>query len=143
MKEEWRSAAMECGGLFIPPVGTVLMLELFVGNWDYIRHIPVCIARRHTQNECACTGIIIIIIIIIGVEVFRSNSYFGAGTGPVLFAHLNCIGTESTLSDCSTSSSYPFGIGHYDAGVRCNGVAVTGKPYTLTCLPMTWPYNII
>ena len=50
MKEEWRYAAMECGGLFILPVGTVLMLELFVGNWDYIKHIPVRIARLHAQN---------------------------------------------------------------------------------------------
>ena len=51
MKEEWRSAAMECGGLFILPAGTVLMLELLVGNWDYIRHIPVCIARHACMLE--------------------------------------------------------------------------------------------
>ena len=62
----------------------------------------------------------------IGVEVFRSNSYFGAGTGPVLFANLNCDGTESTLGDCSYSSYY-YGISHSDAGVRCSRVAITSK----------------
>ena len=59
--------------------------------------------------------------------MFHSNSYFGAGTGPVLFAYLNCSGTESALSDCSTTSSYYYGIGHSDAGVRCNRNAVISK----------------
>ena len=63
---------------------------------------------------------------LIGVEVFFYN-YFGAGTGPVLFAYLNCRGTESTLSDCGTLGSYYFGIGHSDAGVRCNRTAVTSN----------------
>ena len=67
-----------------------------------------------------------LIIFKLGIEVFRSNSYFGEGTGPVLFANLNCDGTESTLSDC-TYSSYYFTISHSDAGVRCNRVAVTSK----------------
>ena len=61
MKEEWRSAAMECGEQLIMEDGTVLMLELFVGNWDYIRHIPVCIAR-HACSKLMLTGIIIIIL---------------------------------------------------------------------------------
>ena len=54
--------------------------------------------------------------------MFRSNSYFGAGSGPVLFANLNCDGTESTLNDCSYSSYY-FTISHSDAGVRCFATA--------------------
>ena len=61
-----------------------------------------------------------------GVELLYTN-YFGSGSGPILFGYLNCDGTESRLSDCSTYSSFPFGVSHTsDAGVRCQS-AVTGK----------------
>ena len=60
-----------------------------------------------------------------GVEVFY-NSYFGAGTGPIVFTYLNCGGTESSLYGC-TYSSYYFGASHSrDAGVRCKITAITG-----------------
>ena len=36
MKEEWRSAAMECGGLSGMEGGTVVMQLLPVGNLDFI-----------------------------------------------------------------------------------------------------------
>ena len=42
MKEEWRSAAMECGGLSGMEDGTVLMLLLLVGSLDCISHTLVC-----------------------------------------------------------------------------------------------------
>ena len=57
--------------------------------------------------------------------MFHYN-YFGAGTGPVLFSYLDCDGTESTLSDCySSTSTYLYS--HSDAGVRCNRIAITSK----------------
>ena len=37
MKEEWRSAAMECGGLSGVEDGTVMMLLSFADNLDFIR----------------------------------------------------------------------------------------------------------
>ena len=44
----------------------------------------------------------------------------GSGLGPVLYAYLGCIGNETSLSQCSTLRSFPFGIGHFgDVGVRC------------------------
>ena len=56
------------------------------------------------------------------------NSYFGIGTGPILYAYLNCDGTENTIDDCGRTSSYYFGARHFDdAGVRCNRVTTTGK----------------
>ena len=62
----------------------------------------------------------------IGVEVFYS--YFGAGTGPILYTNLHCDGTESRLDDCRASSSFYFGASHYsDAGVRCQRPATTSK----------------
>ena len=62
-----------------------------------------------------------------GIDLLYT-SYFGRGSGPILFAYLNCDGTESRISDCSTYSSYPFGAGHSsDAGVRCQPPTVTSK----------------
>ena len=65
--------------------------------------------------------------IFIGVEVFHGG-YFGRGTGPILYAYLNCDGTETALADC-TYSYYPY---HYishstDVGVRCNRNTVNSK----------------
>ena len=40
-KEEWRSAAMEFGGLFGMEGGTVVMLWWFVDNLDSINHTQV------------------------------------------------------------------------------------------------------
>ena len=49
-----------------------------------------------------------------------SGGLLGSGTGPVLYAYLNCIGNETSLSQCATLQSFPLGIGHFsDAGVRC------------------------
>ena len=65
----------------------------------------------------------------IGVEVFRST-YFGMGTGPILYAYLNCDGTETALADCSTSYSFPFSVSHSsDAGVRCTRNTVNSKNF--------------
>ena len=61
-----------------------------------------------------------------GIDLLYT-SYFGRGSGPILFAYLNCDGTESRLSDC-TYSSYPFWASHSsDAGVRCQPPTVTSK----------------
>ena len=54
----------------------------------------------------------------VGVQVFTS-SYFGRGTGPVLFTGLSCAGTEYSLTDCTHSSSSYYYSHYYDIGVRC------------------------
>ena len=126
MKEELRFAAMEYGELFGIVGGTVLMLLLLVDNLDCISPTQVC-SLTMCINCCIMCIHCMQIGLRIGVELLYT-SYFGAGSGPILFAYLNCDGTESRLSDCSTSSSFPFGATHSsDAGVRCQGTAITGK----------------
>ena len=51
-----------------------------------------------------------------------SNAHFGAGTGSIFLDGLSCTGSESSLLDCSKSSSVYCSTGHNeDAGVRCHG----------------------
>ena len=125
MKEEWRSAAMECGGLSGMEGGTVLMLLLLVGSLDCISHTLVCSHDKKLLEAYFDTNFFFLFVT--GVDLL-STSYFGSGSGPILFSYLNCDGTESRLSDCSTSNSYYFGASHSsDAGVRCQPPAVTSK----------------
>ena len=50
--------------------------------------------------------------------MFRS-SYYGQGTGPIVFDGLSCDGTESKLEDCTFGSS-PFNDHHgEDIGLHC------------------------
>ena len=65
---------------------------------------------------------------IAGVEALRvGDGYFESGTGPILFAYVNCDGTESKLADCSYSY-YDYGASHTgDAGVRCQRTLTTSK----------------
>ena len=47
-----------------------------------------------------------------------SNAHFGAGIGDIYLDNVGCIGTESSLLDCSYISNT--GCSHSeDAGVRC------------------------
>ena len=51
--------------------------------------------------------------------MFYYSYHFGQGSGPVLFAGLNCIGNEHKLEDCP-SSLYPYHYSHSgDVGVKC------------------------
>ena len=124
MKEEWRSAATEYVGLSGVQDGTVLMLLLPVGNLDFIS--PNQVSSVHISiigNLQNCNSRTI------GVNILFYNS----GSGPILFTYLNCDGTESRLSDCSTYSSYNFGARHSsnsDAGVRCQQPTVTSMHNT-------------
>ena len=50
---------------------------------------------------------------------YYSHYYFGQGSGPVLFAGLECAGNEHKLEDCPISS-YPYDYSHSsDVGVKC------------------------
>lgn len=47
--------------------------------------------------------------------------------GPILFANLNCDGSESRLADCRISSSF-FGVRHSnDAGVKCQKTTIASR----------------
>lgn len=49
-----------------------------------------------------------------------STAYFGEGTGTIVLDDVRCLGTESTLLQCSHVSSDNENCNHFeDAGVRC------------------------
>ena len=51
-----------------------------------------------------------------------SNAQFGVGTGTIYLDSVGCTGGETSLTDCSHSSTVSCTNGHSeDAGVRCQG----------------------
>ena len=51
------------------------------------------------------------------------NAHFGAGTGTIFVDEVGCSGHETSLTDCSESSTVNCSRGHLqDAGVRCQGL---------------------
>ena len=60
----------------------------------------------------------------IGAVAF-GNAHFGAGVGPIYLDDVECSGSESNLTDCSSRSIIYCYRGHSeDAGVRCQGINV-------------------
>ena len=67
----------------------------------------------------------------VGVLAFTSSysrrNTFGSGTGAILYAGLDCDGTELSLRECSSSYRYPQYCWHYsDVGVRCDHIDISG-----------------
>ena len=58
-----------------------------------------------------------------GGGTVRTNSFFGAGVGPIWLNELGCLGTEPNLSLCTHRGwGDDYGCSHaYDAGVICDG----------------------
>ena len=49
-----------------------------------------------------------------------TNSYFGAGNGPVIYSNLGCRGYETTVVDCPKSSYGSFTCSRKNiAGITC------------------------
>ena len=46
-------------------------------------------------------------------------AFFGQGTGPIFLDDLGCVGTESSLLDCTAVTQHNCAHSE-DAGVRCN-----------------------
>ena len=55
-----------------------------------------------------------------GNQVSLRKSYYGAGSGPVQFGGVQCLGNESTLLNCFYNSSVKCSATHH-AGVMCPG----------------------
>ena len=54
----------------------------------------------------------------IGALIYR-NTYFGQGSGPILFRYVTCNGNEFSLDQCGFSSN-PYDSSHStDVGVKC------------------------
>ena len=60
MKEEWRSAAMECGGPFMIQDGIVAMLLLLANSLDCISHIQVCSESHNLQYAGSIASLVIL-----------------------------------------------------------------------------------
>ena len=52
--------------------------------------------------------------------VAYANAYFGQGTGPVWLSRVQCLGNETTLTNCTHATINNCGH-HDDAGVSCIG----------------------
>ena len=64
------------------------------------------------------------------MAISYSGGLLGNGTGPILYAYLNCTGNETALSECVTTQSIPFGTQHFsDAGVRCLNASKYSRQY--------------
>ena len=62
--------------------------------------------------------------------IARTQAFFGAGTGRIFLANVQCIGTEATLSDCQSIRADQ--CAHIeDAGVTC--VATRKHKYHISC----------
>lgn len=55
--------------------------------------------------------------------VAHLNAYFGQGTGPIALNRVQCLGNESSLTDCLHTIINSCGHSD-DAGVSCIGVSV-------------------
>ena len=67
---------------------------------------------------------------------YTSSGMFGAGSGPIFLSGLECLGTEQTLLECSTSN-HPYSYSHaYDAGVQCAHRQYSGEIFAVIIVLM-------
>ena len=52
------------------------------------------------------------------------NARFGFGSGPIVMSGLLCGGSESSLTECTSSIPSSYCDHFYDAGVTCQGLDV-------------------
>ena len=113
-KEEWSTVAMDYGVHCLMMALTAGMERWCVGDWDITNQVSHC---EHTQ-QLLQNASFWFILSHTGVQIFHS-SYYGQGTGPIVFANLGCDGTESILDDCTFGSSSFNDYHSEDIGLHC------------------------
>ena len=79
----------------------------------------------------------------IKVAAVLGSARFGAGSGPILFSELSCIGNESVIAECGHDDSGGHNCSHSeDVGVVCEGqpVCVWGG-IICVCICVHWPHK--
>ena len=64
-----------------------------------------------------------------GVHLFVST-YYGQGTGPIVFNYLDCDGSESRLEDCYFDMNAYYFSHSYDVGLHCYEQGIQVKIFT-------------
>ena len=64
-----------------------------------------------------------------GVFVFRSSSSlrFGRGSGAISLGYMNCVGTETSIQSCLSSSNLQYCSHNDDVGVGCDRIDSSGE----------------
>ena len=99
-------------------------------GWDLRDATVVCRQLGNLKAEAAVLG----------------SARFGAGSGPILFSELSCIGNESVITECGHGDSGGLNCSHNeDVGVVCEGQSVLLGGYYLhllcVCFCMHWPHK--
>ena len=74
----------------------------------------VCRQLGYYSSEFVCT---IVQLLCVG-GIARGSAYFGVGTGDIVLDDVACSGSETTLLECSATTSHNCGHSE-DAGVTC------------------------
>ena len=111
-KEEWSTASMDFGEQFQHKGTSVQTTGRWcaegLGSKLQVRSHGKTWAAKLNHQTCFC----------LGVQLFNS-SYYGEGTGPIVYNGLNCDGSESKLEECDLSDVPYYTTHFYDVGIKC------------------------
>ena len=93
---------MEHGVQSVMTPGVSMMLMLYVDSWDIIQVRKDYILHCDSPNIGTAFG----------------DAHFGRGTGTIVMDDVQCVGTESYLTNCTHTTNHNCGHDE-DAGVRC------------------------
>ena len=114
--DSWESndATVVCRQLGYSTEGQQHFANLSLRTLAYVVHVTVY-TQLINSELCMSTHQL-------GAVAF-GNAHFGAGIGPVYLDDVECSGSESNLTNCSSRSIIHCNRGHSeDAGVRCQGI---------------------